>query len=1012
MRVMFGLLAAVAASVCVAGPEAEITVTGTRIEGAAPEPLEPASVISVEYLQDRGLTNLADALNETPGFATATTPEGGQSNYGPGLNFVNLFGLGSNRTLTLINGRRFVSSNPSTLFGPAAPGNQVDLNLIPTVLLDHVETLAVGGAPTYGADAIAGVVNVRLKDDLQGITAFGQYGQLESGDMPSHSIGLAGGLRFAGDRGRVTAAYQRSRIDGLRAVDIDRFARAYNFSPNPPVSVTNTQPNRTPANDGRVNGDVPFNSGFGDGVPSAVLIRDRHNQTVNFGGVALPTGATNLPDGRLRCFGATNSTCLTFAPDGQLVPYDTGINFGNSDAVGGDGLRLIETLQLMSDLERDTVVVSTRFAANDHVELFADVFAYRAEALEIVDQTAYNSTSFGGASGALTLPATHPLLTQQARDTLAGLGVASFRLSRANRDLAETNAHSRTDLYQGAVGARGEFAVGERQFHWEASLNLGKNDTTFFSTQINRQRFVNALNVVDVGGVLQCSPNPGYAGLPAANAGRVLVGANAPIADPACVPLDLFGEGRPSAAAVAYLTSVQHVSSTLDQEVLSANLGSTLFDVWGGAVRYDVGFERRYEQGRFQPDAFLAAGLGRTSAVATTSGQYTTNEVFGELLIPLVSERNARPALRELTLIGKARRVDNSVNGTFTAWTAGLRWSPMDDLEVRGNVTRSLRAPSITELFTPTAPLFTTVEDPCSVQLIDAGGARAEERLANCAQFFADYGLPASGWQSNAVSSSAEGSLSGDPTLRNESSNAWTAGFVYRPSWAEGLSVGADWIDIRVDDAITTLFADDFASACFDNASYPNQYCDYLTRSPPGSADPGQITFARMGYANGEYQSMAGFTLDAGYRREFERLGSVELGLAWFRLSEELRSATGVSTTNSLRQIGSPRDSVQLNLAIQRGPFGALWQTNYVSSQIYNRNFTVESRDILAVNSDVTHNLSLHYAVGEAATVRLAVTNVFDSEPPFPIGADAFNGNYDFLGRRYSLSFTVDFGGR
>ena len=211
----------------------EVVVTGSRIVRAGYDTLEPASVVTGEYIESRGLTNIADALNESPGFGTGTTPEGGQSTFGPGLNFVNRFDLGSNRTLTLINGRRFVSSNAPNIFGPAAPGNQVDLNFIPTVLVDHIDNLAVGGAPTYGADAIAGVVNVNLKKDFEGFRAFGQYGQLEDGGLQSDSVGLVGGWNFAGDRGNVTASIQHSRLDGLLATENKRFADAYLFATNP-----------------------------------------------------------------------------------------------------------------------------------------------------------------------------------------------------------------------------------------------------------------------------------------------------------------------------------------------------------------------------------------------------------------------------------------------------------------------------------------------------------------------------------------------------------------------------------------------------------------------------------------------------------------------------------------------------------------------------------------------------------------------------------------------------------
>jgi outer membrane receptor protein involved in Fe transport len=994
----------------------EVVVTGSRIVRAGYDTLEPASVVTGEYIESRGLTNIADALNETPGFGTGVTPEGGQATFGPGLNFVNRFGLGSNRTLTLINGRRFVSSNAPSIFGPAAPGNQVDLNFIPTVLVDHIDTLAVGGAPTYGADAIAGVVNVFLRKDFEGFRAFGQYGQLEDGGLQNNSLGLVGGWNFAGDRGNVTASIQHSSLDGLLATENKRFADALSYATNPASSITTTQPGRSPGSDGRVNSSIPFNTGNSDGIPNAVLIRNRRIFGLNFGGVALPTGANNLGDGQLRCFGATataQGSCLQFAPNGNLVPFNPGVNFGTTDASGGDGLYLVQTLQLVSDLKRTSATVSAHFDLSDNVQLFTDLFGYKADAEEIVDQTAYNATIFAGSSAPITLPANHPALTQQARDTLAGLGQTSFRISRAHRDLAENNARAESDLYQAVVGATGNFELGSRRFNWETYFNYGKNKATYFSTQLNRQRFVNALNVVSVGGQLQCSPTPGYTGLPAGNAGRVLVGADAPVADAACVPLDIFGEGRPSEAAIAYVSSVQTSEANIEQQVFNANIGSQIFDIWGGPIEYNVGVERRKESGDFEPDAYLAAGLGRSAIITPTTGSYTTNEFFGEIIIPLVSEKNDIPFLHELTITGKGRRVDNEVNGKFTAYTGGLQWSPIKDLQLRGNVTRSLRAPSITELFTPVSPIFTTVADPCSTSNV-SGGTRPSTRAANCAQFFAQYGLPATGWQSNAVSATAQGSLQGDTGLANETANAWTAGFVLRPRWVEGLEMAVDWVDIRIDDTITNFTANDLAAACFDNFTYPNPYCDFFTRNPAsaGALNAGQIAFVQTGFANGAYQSMAGVTLESRYRHSFERLGDFELGISYYRLREELRSATGIVTVNSEEILGSPKDTVQLNLIFEKGPFGARWQTNYVSQELYSRTFNTESRDILEVTGDYTHNLSLYYRPIDSATIRLAVTNIFDGAPPFPIGGDSFNGNYDFLGRRYALSLTYDFGGK
>jgi outer membrane receptor for ferrienterochelin and colicin len=148
-----------------------IVITGSRIRRAGFDTLEPAVVVSDEYLETRGLTNVADALNEIPSFGVGVTPEGGQPAFSVGQNFVSRFGLGSARTLTLLNGRRFVSTNVPSIFGSGAPGLQVDLNIFPSELVDRIENIAIGGAPTYGSDAIAGTVNVIFKTDFEGLHA-------------------------------------------------------------------------------------------------------------------------------------------------------------------------------------------------------------------------------------------------------------------------------------------------------------------------------------------------------------------------------------------------------------------------------------------------------------------------------------------------------------------------------------------------------------------------------------------------------------------------------------------------------------------------------------------------------------------------------------------------------------------------------------------------------------------------------------------------------------------------
>ena len=204
-----------------------IVVTGSRIRLPNLSSFEPTVTVDSTYLEDRGITNVADALNEIPGFRGSVTPAGGQATFGQGVNFINTYGLGSNRTLTLLNGRRVVSSNVTTIFGNASPGTQVDLNTIPVILIDRIDRVSVGGAPVYGTDAIAGVVNIVLKKQFEGLEMRATTAITERGDNFRWNVTGAGGLNFADDRGNITGAFSYEKVDGVLGNDRGFFRKKY-----------------------------------------------------------------------------------------------------------------------------------------------------------------------------------------------------------------------------------------------------------------------------------------------------------------------------------------------------------------------------------------------------------------------------------------------------------------------------------------------------------------------------------------------------------------------------------------------------------------------------------------------------------------------------------------------------------------------------------------------------------------------------------------------------------------
>lgn len=978
-----------------------VKVTGSRIQRAGFDTLEPATVVGQEYLQERGITNVADALNEIPGFGAGVTPEGGQSSFGVGVNFVNRFGLGSNRTLTLINGRRFVSSNPPSIFGPGAPGIQVDLNVVPTSMVERVENLAVGGAPTYGADAIAGVVNLILKQDYEGTEIGGNFGITGQGDNQRINGYALWGMNFGeNSRGNITINVSYDTVDGVLQTERDYFNQGYFFSTNPLAStMAAVFPGRTPANDGRYNPNVPFNTSGTDGIPNSVLITNRHIWSTPFGGLISPTtgpfkpGSGNLiPNG----FGPGGNTVLAFDTSGNLVPFNPGSTFTAVDAVGGDGLFLTEGGQITSDLTRKTMFSTFRWGVTDNIDFFAEGSHYRANSTELTDQWMYNSPLFGGLSAMIRVPANHPMLTAQAKAKLAELGVTAFNLSKASRDLVTNNARGTTSTSRIVAGLEGDFEAGEKTFYWEASANWGRTRADYFGTSLDQQKFVNAMH--------GCSATP--------LAGLVIPGGLAPIADANCVALDIFGDGRASQAAKDYVTEETRSWSVLEQKVFNANISSSLFEgLWAGPIQYNIGYEHRKESADFQPGEFLEAGRGRSVAITPLKGSYSTNELFGEMIFPLINPDNDRTFFKKLDLVGKYRSVDNEINGRAGTYTYGLQFKPIEDLELRGNFTRAIRAPAITELFLPLASSFQFVTgDPCDSRFIN-GGARAATRAANCAAFLDYYGLTS--FTSNANSATIQGTSAGNPNLENEVADSRTWGFTWAPSFFEGFTFTADYYKIEIDQVISNLTAAQLASSCFDNPDFnaadipnANSYCSRITRNAPGSASPGQATTFATGFLNGQYFNMKSISTEARYQWDTNGMGRFMVSWIGYFPRELTIDVTGASPDPGAGEIGTSKKQHQVNFGWDGERLGLNLSANYLSDAVFNLLNSVESQDILKVGDYMLLNAGANYRFGDNLKLRLAITNLMDVDPPFPT---AGIGNYDILGRRYNLSFEYKF---
>jgi len=573
--------------------ETVITVTGSRIRLPNLESIEPTTTLDNRELRERNFTNIADALNELPGIRGSVTPKGSQG-FGQGVNFANSYGLGSNRTLTLINGRRSVSSNVATIFANAGAGTQVDLNTQPSILTDKIDQLSVGGAPIYGSDAIAGIINILQRTRFDGAEFSLTTGISQEGDNANYNLSGIVGKDFLDGRLNVTLALSRDELRGLEYNDRDFLKRRIGGGTNP-TSAQNSAlrlPGVDQTNDGRLNPGIGFNNTPTDGWPGTVLIRNVNIPFLTRGGLITSTnllGAGTNPLNPAVPVGTRTSTGLQFDSLGNLVPFNQGIVFPGTSGSGGDGFVFSDFTQITSDLNRTNANAFVTFDATPDIELFFEGSYFESRADELTQQPTFNSSLFGGRSGALTFSVDNPLLTPQARAALVSRGVTTFSVSRASDDYADLTGFNKTRLYNMVGGLKADFEVFGRTLNFETYASHGKARSRDFGQDLNDQNFINAVNVTrNASGQIVCTVSPTRL------VGTALTGFAAPggtpIADPNCVPLDVFGDGRASAAARDYVIEDFVTVSEQEQTVFNANIGGSLFDLWAGPVGFNFGY--------------------------------------------------------------------------------------------------------------------------------------------------------------------------------------------------------------------------------------------------------------------------------------------------------------------------------------------------------------------------------------------------------------------------------------
>ncbi|HEY0435370.1 MAG TPA: TonB-dependent receptor plug domain-containing protein, partial [Phenylobacterium sp.] len=455
----------------------EIVVTGSRIPRAGFETLQPAQSISAETFADRGITNAGDALNELSAFGPAgSNNTGQQSGSNIGQQFVNLYNLGAQRTLVLVNGRRFVSGNaptPPGTFGGPPPGQEVDLNDIPAGLIDHIEVLSVGGAPIYGADAIAGTVNIILKKNFEGVQVEAQAGAgREKGGYSYAGRAIVGG-NFADDRGNVTATVEYTQQDGLTYSDRKDLPYA-TFQPSDACKAAGFGACYVP--------NARVASIFPGGIPAI------NASLANLGSPTYPNAIHNAA-----------GQVVAFASDGTLQPVNLGIqNNGLVFAQGGDGDNLRFQSSYIAPIKRTLIDTLAHYDFTPNIEGYLETEFSHAAGTQVAAQPRYQSTFFAGQKGAAPLQFTtdNPFLSPQARGILNAAGASTFFVARANLDLAPQTFSNTIDVYRVVAGFKGDFEIADHKVNWDTSFDYGRSQAQGAYYDINQANFLNAIDVV------------------------------------------------------------------------------------------------------------------------------------------------------------------------------------------------------------------------------------------------------------------------------------------------------------------------------------------------------------------------------------------------------------------------------------------------------------------------------------------------------------------------------------
>lgn len=738
------------------GTDDAIVVTGSRIQSSFDRPT-PVTILGAERLKDRGLTNVGDALNELPAFRATQTPATSGLNATPGQaiggRVLDLRGLGAVRTLTLVDGKRFV---------PATTQATVDTNMVPSIMLSRAEVVTGGASAVYGSDAVAGVVNLLIDKKYTGYKVTGQVGFSNEGDDFTRQFGAEAGWEF-GSNLHLVVGGEWEKSDGVDA------CRQRDWCANGLIIV----------------GRNPYDNAHTPTVPASNILPNANTWSANFNGVTTPpsTAYANRDVPVLRPIDG-----IGFNSDGTPRRFQFGTLVNSIWMAGGEGGGPAENnpyfdFPIVSPTQRYSTMGYLTWDATPDLTFEVGV---------TVGQSSGHHRSAGYRSNAITIKSDNPFIPRSSDPTLdiptilANSGLASFTLGKGFADIGPAQIAVKDNLFRVVTSAK--YNIGGS---WTADLYYQYGHNKFRSDITNNtitSNITKALDVTTRNGQPIC---------------RVNADATAANDDPACVPLDPFGfaQGSTFQAAKNYVTGKGFQTNVTTEHVVAANVAGSLFNLPYGPLGVAFGAEYRNDDVKGDTDPLSKAGrFFNTGNGSVISGQIQVSEVYGEAEIPLLRDVSFA---RELSLNGAARRTHYNRSSDFhptttvnaTTWKFGGVWAPIQAIRFRATKSRDIRAPNVSELFGP--------QTTGSGILTDTGNGGVQ-----------------------VIVPITSGS---NPNLRPEKADTFTAGVVLQPQggFLGRFRASADWYNIKIDDAISTLGQQNIVNRCVAGDALS---CSLITR--------------------------------------------------------------------------------------------------------------------------------------------------------------------------------------